>query len=216
MVEMRINGYHTDEPVITLLDEDDYDRFRHWKWQESQDGYARRNRQHTDANGAKRWQTVLLHRAVLGLVGVDTPEECVDHINGNRLDNRKENLRLVSLSENSFSRHTVLSSTGVLCVSRCGNSYIARAQRNREQYYLGSYSTPDQARKAVDNFDQMGRKPDIRKQRKVTQLTPDGEVLKVFGCCADACRETGICGSNIYSCVNGLRKTAGGYVWRYC
>ena len=215
MVEMKINGYHTDEPVFTLLDEDDYDRFCHWKWHESKGGYARRNRQYVDENGTKRWQTVQRHRAVLGLVGIDTPEECVNHINGNRLDNRKENLRLVSLSENAFYRHVVCSSTGVLGVSRCGGSYIARAQRYGEQNYLGSYSTPDEARKAVEYFDQTGGKANIRKQRKVTQLTPNGKVLQVFESCEDAYRKTGVCSSNISRCANGVRKTAGGYVWRY-
>lgn len=42
------------------------------------------------------------HRLVLGLVKGDG--KVVDHVNGDKLDNRRDNLRLVTASENSFNR----------------------------------------------------------------------------------------------------------------
>lgn len=47
------------------------------------------------------------------------PDMDVDHINGNKLDNRLENLRAVSRSDNSFNRHkaNLNSATGIRGVS---------------------------------------------------------------------------------------------------
>ena len=37
---MPINGYHTDNPVFTVLDKEDYEKVKYWRWQESSSGYA--------------------------------------------------------------------------------------------------------------------------------------------------------------------------------
>ena len=45
-----------------------------------------------------KWTCRLMHHVIMG-----TPEVgmCIDHINHNGLDNRKENLRMVTISENN-------------------------------------------------------------------------------------------------------------------
>ena len=86
---------------------------------------------------------IRLHRL---LVDVDDTEQ-VDHINQNRLDNRKRNLRPVTNQQNAFNK---------VCTSRSGykgvtknssnkNSWSARLMHNRKGIYLGSFRTPEMA-----------------------------------------------------------------------
>src|ERR671927_248030 len=57
---------------------------RHWTL--DREGYARRKVRLPDG----RWSTSMMHRELLGL-RIGDPREC-DHINGDRLDNRRQPL----------------------------------------------------------------------------------------------------------------------------
>lgn len=89
-----------------------------------------------------------LHRAVLGLT--DSNGLVVDHINGDGLDNRRENLRLVSREENSrnlagASRSN--QSSGELGVSwhKNRNKWVAHIRVDKKQRYLGIFDTKEKA-----------------------------------------------------------------------
>lgn len=51
--------------------------------------------------------------------------------------------------------------------------------------------------------------------KSVIQYTKDGEFVKEFSSIKEAERLTGIPNTNICSCCKGIRKTAGGSVWKY-
>ena len=203
-VSMNINGYHTDAPVYTLLDAEDYAKVCHWKWQQAKSGYARRNVQITLPDGSKKWKIMLLHRVILGVEWESEEGTCVDHINGNRLNNRKCNLRIVSLSKNASNRHIALSSSGEIGVTEQEGRYMARLRREHESIYLGCYGSAEEARDAITLFESSGIKTkEIRKQRKVKQYSVDGRLLALFMDNAEAGRKTGICSENISRCANG-------------
>ena len=98
-VSMNINGYHTDAPVYTLLDAEDYAKVCHWKWQQAKSGYARQNIQITLPDGSKKWKIMLLHRVILGVEWESEEGTCVDHINRNRINKKKCNLRIVTMKQ---------------------------------------------------------------------------------------------------------------------
>lgn len=76
---------------FALVDDEDFDFLMQWKWSYHSLGYAVRY---------DKRRAILLHRTVNNTpVGFDT-----DHINGDKLDNRKKNLRPCSHAENTRNR----------------------------------------------------------------------------------------------------------------
>jgi len=77
----------------------------------------------------------------------------VDHINGNTLDNRKNNLRICSRTENS--RNTKLSKNnstgykGVTYYKRDGK-YVAKITVDRKRIHIGYFTTLIEAATAYD------------------------------------------------------------------
>lgn len=78
------------------------------------------------------------------------PTHPLDHINGNRLDNRWANLRKadkVLNGQNQRKPHKQ-NSTGFLGVSRDGKKYRAQITVNMRTRKLGTFETPEQAHEA--------------------------------------------------------------------
>lgn len=75
---------------IATVDDEDYGWLSKWVWFYGSHGYAH--------NGRRRDGETLMHRMILAA----PKNRFVDHINGNRLDNRRENLRLVDDLQSSW------------------------------------------------------------------------------------------------------------------
>ncbi len=88
---------------VAILDDDDFERLSHFKWfyrgeRNGGQGYAVRHGKKTDVT-----RTVYLHREVVGQV---PPGQEVIFLNQDRLDCRKDNLRVVT-KEESRRHHSV-------------------------------------------------------------------------------------------------------------
>ena len=124
--------------VFVLVDEQDAELVRSHKWQV--------NPRYVMASIESR--TVYLHRLIM-----NAPKGmCVDHINGNRLDNRRANLRLVTQAQNLQNRRGAqsTSSTGIRGVFPFyNNRYRARIWVNGRGISLGCFDTAEEAEAAA-------------------------------------------------------------------
>lgn len=77
------------------VDDDDYNWLKRWKWHIAGSGYATTDIKYNDG-GKCGYCKHRMHRLIN-----QTPEGMLtDHINGNKLDNRKSNLRTVNATQN--------------------------------------------------------------------------------------------------------------------
>lgn len=78
------------------------------------------------------------------------PAGVVDHIDGDKTNNRIENLRDVSTSVNMQNQRTAQAknASGFLGVTRHGNRFEASIKLNGVNHYIGSYATPETAHEA--------------------------------------------------------------------
>ena len=87
--------------TIVLFDDEDLQLVLSHAWWITPQGYACTKIRF--AHGRKNRKTVGMHRLILG--NPDSP--AIDHINRDKLDNRKENLRACTDSQNNRNRPTV-------------------------------------------------------------------------------------------------------------
>lgn len=89
------------------------------------------------------------HRVVWAFVHGEWPTLQVDHINGNRTDNRIVNLRLVSNRHNSMNSAMKRNNTsGFPGVSWHRNRFRAQIKIHGRQKFLGYFDAPEDAHKA--------------------------------------------------------------------
>lgn len=149
MTQKSDNSYYHNESghmelrcgnSVILFDAEDFPLIMEKQWTVGNHGYA--------VSGAGKGQ-VLMHRL---LSNVNT-DEVVDHINMNKLDNRRLNLRKCSKSENGYNKPAQNN-------NKCGYRGVCKAENGRWQaqivkeghaIYLGNYDTAEDAANAYDS-----------------------------------------------------------------
>lgn len=146
---------HKNQIKFLITDLDDYLNQCEWRWWVSDAGYAVRSIALLDTYNTrtKKYKSlkVRYHREILSLTSDDAQQ--VDHINGNRLDNRRGNLRLCTKSENACNRTRVLSKSGfkgVHFIERV-KRYTAKIQFKRKSYHIGCFATAEEAALAYND-----------------------------------------------------------------
>jgi hypothetical protein len=89
-----------------------------------------------------RRSTIDMQRMIMG----DPKGMFVDHINGNTLDNRRSNLRLSTVSENSINRKKKSTNTsGYTGVHKVKDKWVSRISTSSGRISLGTFETPQEA-----------------------------------------------------------------------
>lgn len=121
---------------VVLLDEADYLEYKMYYWSKGSGGYAVK----AFRVGSNRWRPKALHKFLMGDLGI------VDHINGDRLDNRRANLRVTNRTGNN--RNTGKKKNGTSSfkgVGRYRGRWRARIMVNRKEIHLGAFLNEQQA-----------------------------------------------------------------------
>lgn len=132
-----------------IVDDDDYEWLSKYKWLYSH-GYASRSRHTKMVRGVRNVWKEFMHRVIL-----NTPEGYfTDHINGNKLDNRRLNLRICNKAQNasnSFKKHDGRTSKykGVGKIKGL-DRWRARIMVDYKEILLGRFKTEQEAADAYD------------------------------------------------------------------
>jgi len=133
---------------VTVVDEEDYDNLSQYKWHYSIDGYPRRSGSLKD--GELRHKSIFMHRVIMG----ESNNLEIDHINGDKLDNRKANLRFATRQQNIFNRRKWAKKTssqykGVFWCSKV-KKWVAMIRFNYKIIFIGHYYDEVEAAKAYN------------------------------------------------------------------
>lgn len=127
--------------LVAIVDDQDFAELAQYRWHARWNGYAARKK---TVNGKQ--VTVYMHNEI---IGKKEGFEC-DHRNRNPLDNRRENLRHATVSQNAQNRKPKANSIGMSGVTAHGSKFQARARTNGKRVHLGIFSTPEDAKAAYD------------------------------------------------------------------
>ncbi len=128
---------------VTIVDDEDYDWLTTWKWCTSQ-GYAARSvaSDHVDV--------IYMHRLLLAA----PPKMVVDHINLDKLDNRRSNLRLCTRSQNCYNRPASKSSRsgvkGVFWDNEKGK-WLSQICVSGKRIHIGRFNSMEEAARAYND-----------------------------------------------------------------
>lgn len=132
---------------VVKVDAEDFIWLTKWKWSANGNGYAVRNERYEP----KKYRKQYMHRAIIGA----SKGEIVDHVNGDRLDNRKENLRICDLRGNARNstgkpNHRMYSRYKGVTFDKARLKFIAQIGANGKNFYLGGFDKEEDAARAYN------------------------------------------------------------------
>ena len=128
-----------------IIDREDVKRVRQHKWSIKDNGYVR---------CVIKGKTVYLHRFLMG--AKDGQE--VDHINLNKLDNRKQNLRFCKHVQNCWNRVSENRGIGRVSGRNLRKKYYAKITVNGVTKHLGYFQSKEEALQARLRAEEMYHK----------------------------------------------------------
>lgn len=145
-LDIKTKTLHLSNGDAVVLDEDSHAALSNVSWYKHSQGYAVRSEGSVRKGTFKQY---LMHREIVGA----KPGEYVDHINGDKLDNRRCNLRICSNKNNVVNSkpHKDSSSKykGVSWYSPTKN-WTAKVSSDGIHYYLGRFDSQEEAAVAYD------------------------------------------------------------------
>lgn len=127
------------QKAYCLVDDDIFEKYGHLKWHMNT-GYAKRT---------ELGKALLLHRLILKA----KKGECVDHIDRNKLNNQRNNLRLCSKGQNLMNKKPGVNNiSGLKGVrwNKYDNRWTVQISIKSRNRYIGNFKDKDEAKKAYN------------------------------------------------------------------
>jgi len=134
----------TNKGKEILVDSEDFDWLNRYKWHLNEKGYAVCGIYDPVTQKTKKYR---MNRMIMGF-----PKKFVDHKDRDKLNNRRNNLRLASRTQNGFnSKMFSTSTTGLkwICWDKSRNQYHVSTKINQRKINVGRFDTLEQAKQAV-------------------------------------------------------------------
>ena len=131
-----------------LVDDEDYGKVKSYPWYVNAGGYAYTAYyvRGTYFQGRYKTKNISMHQIIMGTP--PSPDLVVDHINRDRSDNRKSNLRWATLQQNGANSRP--KGKGYKGVSKQDDKWSARMRVGDKRYHFGSFCTPEEAAQVYD------------------------------------------------------------------
>lgn len=136
----KIKIHNNKKECYATIDDEDYDSIRQYRWVLSR-GYAI----YSGCEGGKKF-TISMHRLIMN----PKKHEQIDHINRDRLDNRKSNLRICTHAQNCQNTSRRGGRSGYRGVRKDWNRYEAIIVAHGIKYALGRFDTAREAAEAYN------------------------------------------------------------------
>lgn len=136
-----IEGVSHNQDINFFIDKEDFELIKDYTWTTNKDGYMVTRMRVKD-----KYRMVRMHRLIMGVHETSTP--LIDHINRNKTDNRKNNLRFANKSINAMNSKQRESTTGICGVyyrEDCIKPYSAHINIDGKRILLGRFNTLDEA-----------------------------------------------------------------------
>lgn len=132
--------------LFAKVDDEDFEYLNQWKWYAKKDGhkiYAARNLYEN-----KKCKIILMHCVLLNNKGID-------HIDGDGLNNQKNNIRLATKTQNRANTNKIRKHTSSIYKGvyrkKTNKKWQAEICANKIKIYLGSFDNELEAAKAYNN-----------------------------------------------------------------
>lgn len=142
-------------------------------------------------------KTLYLHRILMQVFSSNPKSKpCVNHKDGDKLNNKLSNLEWSSYSENN--QHAW--DTGLRVFTDKDRERLRKANTGRKM--------PEKVAKALANGT-------AKRGRPLLQFDMDGNFIRRWSKPMEAARELNIENSSLYRCLNGELKSTANYKWKY-
>lgn len=143
MKEIIINSPKYGEHKV-FIDDEDFELINKYTWRLLKQPRSYTLYAITNIFKNEKYCTTRIHRLIMNCL--DNKLIHIDHINHNGLDNRKENLRLVTPSQNQMNRNKrQFSEYKGVAFNKSRNNYCVFINKKGKEKYLGTFKTQKEA-----------------------------------------------------------------------